>query len=74
MESILPFILIATFVFVIGFVKFRDYKKNKENPAKQWEGKSQNEMDQDMQDAENKTEAQKGMGRAGPFGGGGGGM
>ncbi|QSS99760.1 hypothetical protein IMZ31_17105 [Pontibacillus sp. ALD_SL1] len=75
MESIIPIISIATIVLVIGVVKFRDYKKHKANPVKKWEGKSDREMKAEKQDAENKAETQKGIGRAGgPFGGGSGGI
>ncbi|KGP73471.1 hypothetical protein [Pontibacillus yanchengensis] len=68
MGSLIPLISVGGAALVIGIVKYRDYKKKNIKPPKKWEGKTEEEMEQDMEDAERKTEAQKGMGRAGgPF-------
>lgn len=70
MESLIPLLAIGVVILVISVVKIKDVKKKKQNPPRKWEGKTQSEKEQDLEDAERKTETQKGMGRAGgPSGG-----
>ena len=68
MESLIPIITISIVVIVIGFIKYRDFRNKRVNPPKKWEGKPQSELEQDKENTDRKSEAQKGNGRAGgPF-------
>ncbi|MBU9712379.1 hypothetical protein [Evansella tamaricis] len=61
---LISIIVICAAVLIIGVTKYKDVKKKKVNPPKQWEGNKPDDVEQ----TEKITEHQKGNGRGGgPF-------
>lgn len=65
LETLIAIMFLILTVLIIVISKYKDIKKKKEHPPKQWEGKPQREMEDQKERGEKLTEFQKGNGRGG---------